>query len=418
MNNKENILKTVMTVLMTASVVFVLTSSYYINNVIAGQPNDEENKDVYFSTPSGEIYFLRRKFKYDGNFDKLKAVLNLINNDFLYKDYDLKELEEGAIKGMLYALGDPYTSYFTTSETEEFLTTTNGEYSGVGIYITYGKDIEWPMVLGVIKGSPAEEAGVKPGDYIYSISGDEISSQTTLEEVSNKLKGVAGTKVKTVFVRFDENKKQEKIELELERRKIELSIFEYEMKDDNIGYIKMSDFDIDIDSQFEKAYEELVNERHAKGLIIDLRDNGGGYLDKALKIADKLVPKGIITYTVDRNNVKKIEYSDENKSAVPIVVLINENSASASEILTSAIKDNGVGKVVGKTSYGKGLVQEFKNLGDGTYAKITIEEYFSPNGTKINESGVEPNFDIDDDKETETDEQLEKAIEVVKTLEK
>ena len=312
MNNKENILKTVMTVLMTASVVFVLTSSYYINNVIAGQPNDEENKDVYFSTPSGEIYFLRRKFKYDGNFDKLKAVLNLINNDFLYKDYDLKELEEGAIKGMLYALGDPYTSYFTTSETEEFLTTTNGEYSGVGIYITYGKDIEWPMVLGVIKGSPAEEAGVKPGDYIYSISGDEISSQTTLEEVSNKLKGVAGTKVKTVFVRFDENKKQEKIELELERRKIELSIFEYEMKDDNIGYIKMSDFDIDIDSQFEKAYEELVNERHAKGLIIDLRDNTGGYLSGAQDIADLFIRKDKVLYSLEYKDSTKVTKTKTN----------------------------------------------------------------------------------------------------------
>lgn len=413
MNNKAEFLKIVLAVIITASIVFVLTSSYYINNVVIEKKNEVPESSVYLAT-SGDELVLKRDYKYDGSFDKLKAVLNLINRDFLYKDYDLKDLEDGAIRGMLSALGDPYTSYFDKSQTEEFLTSTNGEYYGVGMYITYGKDIEWPMVLSPIKGSPAEEAGVKPGDYIYSISGEEITNDTSLEETANKLKGKSGTKVEVVLVRFDENKHQEKITVELERRKIELSIFEYEMKDGDIGYIKMSDFDIDIDTQFNKAYDELVNQKNAKGLIIDLRDNAGGYLDKALKMADKLVPAGIITYTVDKNDVKKIEYSDDEKSKVPIVVLINGNSASASEILAAAIKDHGMGKIVGKTSYGKGLVQEFKSLGDGTYTKVTIAEYFSPNGTKINKVGVAPDIEVDDDENTIVDEQLEKALEVIK----
>jgi len=353
-------------------------------------------------------------YSYDGNFDKLKKVLGLIDRDFLFEDYDMEKIEEGAIKGMLDALDDPYTSYFNKSETESFLTETEGEYEGVGMYITFGTDIEWPMVLAPIKGSPAADAGVKAGDYIYAISGEEITNDTSLEEVASKLKGKSGTTISTTFVRYDENKKQEKYTVDLERRKIELSSFESEVKEGNIGYIKFTSFDEDADVQFEKAYQELVDKEKVKGLIIDLRDNPGGLLKKVIKIADMLVPKGIITYTVDKNNNRKVEYSDEKQTSVPIVVLINENSASASEILAAAIKDHDVGKIVGKTSYGKGLVQELLSLGDGTYVKVTIAEYFSPNGTKINKVGVVPHVEVEDDVDTEEDEQLLEAIEVLK----
>lgn len=407
MNKNEGVIKTVMTVLITSAVVFVMTSSYYINNIASRQEISNE------SNPTNGVLDFIKKYEYDGNFNKLKAVLNLIDKDFLFKDYDLEELEDGAIRGMLDALNDPYTSYFNKSETDSFLTQTEGEYVGVGMYITYGTDMEWPMVLSPIKGSPAEEAGVKPGDYIYSISGDTITEDASLEEVASRLKGKEGTRVSVTLVRIDENKKQEKYTVELERRKIELSSFEYEVKEGNTGYIKFTSFDQDADVLFEKAYNELVNEKKVSGLIIDLRDNPGGYLDKVVKIADSLVPSGIITYTVDKNETKKIEYSDSKQTSVPIVVLINENSASASEILASAIKDHKVGKIVGKTSYGKGLVQEFSGLGDGTYVKVTIAEYFSPNGTKINKIGVIPDIEVGDDVKTEVDEQLEKALEVI-----
>lgn len=397
MNN--NSMKMILTVFVTAAIVFVLTSSYYINNVV------RENQN----TPIANI-----SYNYSGDFDKLKKVLSLVDRDFLYSGYDMEKLEEGAIKGMLSALDDPYTSYFTKTETENFLLETQGSYDGVGMYVTYGTAYDWPMVLAPIKGSPAAEAGVKPGDYIYSISGEEVSKDTSLEEVASKLKGISGTTVSVTLVRFDENEKQEKYTVELERRKIELSTFDYEVKDGDIGYINISSFDENVDVKFEDAYDDLTKNQNVKGIIIDVRDNPGGVFDKVKNIANMLVPEGIITYTVDKNGKKNVAYSDESKSSVPLAVLINQNSASASEILASAIKDRNVGKVIGKTSYGKGLVQEFLNLHDGTYVKITIAEYFSPNGTKIDKVGVIPDIDVEDDENTEIDEQLEKALEVLK----
>lgn len=407
MKNNEGFIKTAITVLVTAAVVFVVTSSYYINNVTTNSGNLSGNNVQATNITT---------YNYTGNFEKLKKVLSLVDRDFLFEGYDMEKLEEGAIKGMLNALDDPYTSYFNKSETESFLTETEGEYEGVGMYITFGTDIKWPMVLAPIKGSPAAEAGVKAGDYIYSISGDEVTTDTTLEEVAKKLKGVAGSKVSVTFIRYDENKKQEKYTVELERRKIELSPFEYEVKEGNIGYIKFTSFDEDADIQFNKAYKELVNEKKVQGIIIDLRDNPGGLLDKVLQIANSLVPKGIITYTVDKDGKRDVKYSDDTQTSVPIVVLINENSASASEILSAAIQDHKVGKIVGKTSYGKGLVQKLIGLGDGTYVKLTIAEYFSPNGKKINKVGVIPDIEVEDDSSTEIDEQLEKALEVMKNF--
>lgn len=397
MNNQNGgFIKTAITILVTATVVFVTTSSYYINNITVGK-----EQTVY---------------EYDGKFSKLKNVLNLVKKDFLFEDYDMEQLEDGAIRGMLDSLDDPYTSYFDASETESFLIETEGEYEGVGMYITFGTEIKWPMVLSPIKGSPAEEAGVKAGDYIYKIDGKEIESEATLEEISHKLKGVEGTKISVTFVRYNEKKEQEEYTVELERRKIEISAFDYEVKDENIGYMKFTSFDENVDKEFKNAYKELVDNKKVKGIIIDIRDNPGGLLSAVLEIADSLVPNGIITYTVDKNGNKQVEYSDSKSSSVPIVVLVNENSASASEILASAIKDHGVGKVVGKTSYGKGLVQEFASLGDGTYVKLTIAEYFSPNGTKINKIGVTPDYEVEDNAETVEDEQLNKALEVIKNF--
>ena len=403
--NNKNVIEMVLLVVATAAVVFVGTSAYYINNVGTATDNNI-NSSV---TPTPII-----SYGDEGNFNKLKTVLKLVDKEFLFDDYDTAELEEGAIKGMLSSLDDPYTSYFNKSETENFLTETEGEYEGVGMYITFGNSVEWPMVLSPIKGSPAEEAGVKPGDYIYEVSGEKLTSSVSLEEVAHMLKGPVGTKVPVVFVRIDENQKQEKYTVNLERRKIELTTFEYEVKDDNIGYIKFSSFDEMSGIHFKDAYDDLVNNKKVSGIIIDIRNNPGGLMPQATKIADILVPEGIITYTVDKSGNKKVEESDSNKTAVPLVVLVNENSASASEILASAIKDHGVGKIVGKTSYGKGLVQHFVSLGDGTYVKITVAEYFSPNGTKINKIGVIPDVEIEDNIETAEDEQLQKALEVIK----
>lgn len=394
--NNKGVIQTLLISVATAAIVFVATSAYYINNMSVGNTS--------------------LAYEYDGSFAKLKNVFNLVEKNFLFDDYDVEKLEEGAITGMLNALDDPYTSYFNSSKTENFLIETEGEYEGVGMYITYGSTIEWPMVLGVIKNSPAEEAGVEVGDYIYEVDGEKITNETSLEEVSHRLKGSAESTVKITFIRVDDDGNQNEIEKELVRRKIEISSFDYEVKDGNIGYMKFESFDEDADVQFKKAYNDLVNNKKVQGIVIDIRDNPGGLLSVVVNIADMLVPNGIITYTVDKNGNKEVEYSDSVCSSVPIVVLVNENSASASEILAAAVKDHGVGKIVGKTTYGKGLVQKFVGLGDGTYVKLTIAEYFSPNGTKINKIGVVPDYEVEKGEDVKVDAQLEKALEVIKGM--
>lgn len=394
--NNKGVIQTLLISVATAAIVFVATSAYYINNMSVGNTS--------------------LAYEYDGSFTKLKNVLNLVKKDFLFDDYDMEELEDGAIRGMLEALDDPYTSYFDASETESFLIETEGEYEGVGMYITYGSDIEWPMVLSVIKNSPAEEAGVEAGDYIYEVDGEKMTKETSLEEVAHRLKGKAESTVDITFIRVDEDGNQKEIEKELVRRKVEISSFDYEVKDGNIGYMRFESFDEDADVQFKKAYNDLVDNKKVKGIIIDIRDNPGGLLNTVVNIADMLVPNGIITYTVDKNGNKDTEYSDSKCSSVPIVVLVNENSASASEILAAAVKDHGVGKIVGKTTYGKGLVQKFVGLGDGTYVKLTIAEYFSPNGTKINKIGVVPDYEVEKGEDAKVDAQLEKALEVIKGM--
>ena len=328
----------------------------------------------------------------------------------------MEDLEDGAIHGMVEALGDPYSSYFNKEETTDFLEDGLSEYVGVGITVTYGNEIEWPMVVSIVDGSMATEAGVKPGDYIYGIGDETLNSDITLEELSSKLKGPEGTTVKVTFVRINEEGNQDKYTATLERRKIVLKPVEYKIIDDNIGYIQLLSFDSGEDLKFISAYNELIKEKNAKGIIIDIRNNPGGLLTCALKIADTLLPNGVITYTVDKNGNQQFNYSDSECTDVPIVVLVNGNSASASEVLSAAIKDYGIGKIVGEKTFGKGLVQAFSGLGDGTYIKLTIAEYFSPNGTKINKVGVIPDVEIKDDENTQEDEQLQKAIEVMNEL--
>ena len=207
----------------------------------------------------------------------------------------------------------------------------------------------------------------------------------------------------------------EEIEKTLKRRKVELTSFKSEVLDNNIGYITFASFDENVTEKFNEAYKELFQKKKVKGLILDLRDNPGGLLDVAVSVADAILPTGKIVYTVDKDGKEETEYSDSRCVDVPIVVLVNGNSASASEIMAAAIKDYG-GTIVGTTTYGKGLVQKLINLLDGTYVKVTISEYFSPNGNKINKIGVEPDVVVEDNLETKEDEKLQAAIEEITKL--
>ena len=384
--------ETILWMIITAATVFVVTSFQHTKMVLGN--------DQYVAS--------------EARFKKLEKVLSVLDEEFLF-EYDEEKLEEAAIRGLLDGLEEPYTSYFNVDETKEFLTETEGEYEGVGMYLSVDTVKNLPIVLLPIKNSPAEEAGILPGDYILEIDGKDVTA-ASLEEVAASVKGEANSTVTVKFRRYSSETEYTEFEKTLKRRKVELYPFEYEVMNDNIAYIKFESFDEKAADNFEKALKEMSKTNDIKGLIIDVRNNPGGLLTTAGEIIDSLLPNGVITYTVDKKGEKDYMYSDSKALNLPIVVITNENSASASEIMAAAIQDSANGCTVGTTTYGKGLVQKFKSLGDGTYIKLTIAEYFSPNGNKINEIGVIPNHEVLDNTETEVDEQLEKALEVIANM--
>lgn len=388
--------ETILWMVITAATVFVVTSFQYTRMTLGSEGYIENNI-------SGD------------RFKKLEKVLSVIEEGYLF-EYDMEKLEEGAIRGMVAALGDPYTDYFDKKETEQFLMETDGEYEGIGVYITYDASKEMTIVILPIEGSPAEEAGILPGDYIVEVDGKNMKGISS-EEVSNTIKGKRDSSVKIKFRRYNEDGETfEEFEKTITRRKVDLNPFSYEFLDNGVGYISFTSFDEKAYKDFKNAISEMKLMGNLKGLIIDLRDNYGGLLTTAEDIIDEILPTGVITYTVDKKGNKEYIYSDSNTLNLPVVVIINENSASASEIMAAAIKDYSKGAVVGTTSYGKGLVQVFKSLRDGTYLKMTISEYFSPSGQKINKLGVEPDYIIENEENSKEDRQLEKAKEVINEM--
>ena len=392
-------LRVLVAIIITACLVFVFTSSYYLKQF--------SESDV---------------LDYGSNsYSKLDKVKKILDEYFLF-EYDEDKLLDGAIKGMLDTLEDPYTEYYTAEEWENFMTETEGEYDGVGLYITYDSTKSTVIVLTPIDNSPAAEAGIMPGDYIVSINGENVVGKT-LDEVSKYLKGKAGTTVTVQFERIKDDK-SESFEKTLTRKNIIIEPVVEEVYEGNIGYIKLTSFDETTYTSFKKIYDDLIKKKGVKGLIIDLRNNPGGLLNVSTDIADLLVPEGKIVYTVDKAGNEEATHSDKNKIEIPLVVLINEGSASAAEILTAAVRDYEVGKIVGTKSYGKGIVQGLKSLRDGTYMKVTISEYFSPKGIKINEIGITPDVlvELPEDIETtynlklEDDIQLKSAIEELKKM--
>lgn len=318
-----------------------------------------------------------------------------------------EDLINGAVKGYIEALGDPYTEYLTEEEMKDLETYTSGNYVGIGVYIGANTDENKIIIISPIKNSPAEEAGIKPGDIILKVD-DKSYAAKELEEASNNIKGKEGTKVKLEILRDNET-----LTFEIERKKVKLQYISGTVIENDIGYIAITSFDEEAANDFTKTYNEL-KEKNIKSLIIDLRDNGGGVVDEALKIVDMFLEKDkTMLITVDKNNNKKISKTKNDKSIeIPVVILANEASASASEILIGALKDNERVKVVGTTTFGKGLIQQLRKMQNGTGLKVTIAEYFTPNENPINKKGIEPDYLVE--LESNKDTQLQKAIELLK----
>ena len=344
---------------------------------------------------------------------KLNMLSNVIDQYYLYgDDIDEKAMQDGIYNGYASGLGDPYTVYYNEEQTRDLLETTTGEYSGIGATLLQNYQTRQVTIGNIYKDSPAEEAGLKTGDILYQVD-DHVIDKEDLSEIVSWIKGEEGTEV-ALHVYRGEN--AEEVVCTATRRKIETQTVEYEMKEDQIGYLRILEFDTVTLKQFENALTDLENQG-MKGLVIDLRSNPGGNLDTVVDMLRMILPEGTIVSTKDKDgNVIEEKNEEDHEFKKPLAVLVNQASASASEIFAGAVQDYGVGKIVGMTTYGKGVVQQLVNLGDGTCLKVTIAEYFTAAGRSINKKGITPDVEVEyvaDPDHEDADNQLDKAIEVV-----
>lgn len=339
--------------------------------------------------------------------DTLKNFRKEIDKVFLGEIDEQKVLDE-TIKGYVKGLDDEYSEYMTKEEWDEFQSAALGNYVGIGIYMTTDNNGN-VIVLAPIKGSPAESAGLETGDIITAVN-DENVLGTSSDDVSNKIKGEAGTEVKLTVLRDNEY-----IDMNVKREEIKVYHVEEKMLENNIGYMNLATFDEGCSDEFREKYQTLKNQG-ARSLILDLRNNTGGLVDEALKIADMMIEKDkTLLITVDSKGNKEIDKAKEDPIVEgDIIVLTNEYSASASEILVGALKDNGRAKSLGTKTFGKGVIQNVFFLNDGSALKLTVNEYFTPNETKINKVGIAPDYEVELPEDSQEDVQLNKAIELLK----
>ncbi|MCC8025161.1 MAG: S41 family peptidase [Clostridium sp.] len=365
---------------------------------------------------------------YDKVTAKMTLIENIVGQTFLY-DEDAEAVEDYIYRGMMAGLSDPYSVYYSATDYKSMMDTTQGEYSGIGAMISQNRTTGLCTIVKVFEGSPALEAGMQPGDVIYKVEDTLVAGESLEVLVNNFIKGKEGTPVNITVYRSD---KDEYAELTMNRRKIEVPTVEHRMLEDSIGYIAVSEFDAITVKQFQEAVDELSN-GGMKGLIIDLRNNPGGLLDGAVKMVDYLLPdnitrydkgdgKTLIVYTADKNEKGDVfTASDKHQVDLPMVILINGDSASASEVFTGAMKDYNRATVVGTTSYGKGIVQNLIPLGDGSAIKLTTAHYYTPSGFDLHGKGIEPDVEVDLSEELKTqavvkpeeDNQIRKAVEVM-----
>lgn len=322
------------------------------------------------------------------NVVKFNRVMDILKNDF-YMKVDANKMLEGAIYGLAESLGDPYTVYFDREHMEAFLEKSRGSYVGIGVTVNVDDD-GLLTVVEPMKGSPAMEAGIRRGDKIVKVDGRDVTSISDENMIISMIKGKENTRVRITVYRPSEDRY---VQFDIKRKRIRASNIKSEILDGDIGYIRIVMFDSEIARYFKNDLNSML-EKGIKGLIIDLRDNPGGSFEQVVEIADSLLPAGTIVYTEDRDGRKEYRYSDRAYTDIPLVILINGNSASASEILAGAVRDHGRGMLVGTRTFGKGLVQELKLLGDGSGIKVTISRYFTPSGICIQGFGIKPDIEV------------------------
>lgn len=343
-------------------------------------------------------------------------LLNAEIEAYYLEEVEKSDLEEGIYKGMLSGLGDPYSEYYTEEEYQQILESTSGAYCGIGATLSQNQEDGTCTIVSTFEGSPAAEGGLLAGDILYKVEDMEVTGMD-LSRVVSYIKGEEGTRVKLTILREGTERN-----VTLERRTVEISTVTYEMKEGQIGYIALSEFDEVSTGQFKAALEDLESQG-MEGLVVDLRNNPGGVLTVVVDILDMLLPEGIVVYTEDKyGNRQDYKASANVVTEVPMAVLINGYSASASEIFAGAIKDYDRGVLVGTTTYGKGIVQRILDLEDGSAIKLTVAGYYTPKGSNIHGKGIEPQVEVElteentapDENQTVRDAQLERALELLR----
>ncbi len=392
---KNNIYKIFMTVIITATVTFIASSIIFYN---------------YYSNRTFNLADEIVMTSEEGHLDEKIQVLKAHLDKYYLGEINESDMEEYAIKGYIAGLGDEYTEYLTKDEYEELMVDVNGNYVGIGIYMTQDREGN-VVVLLPIKGSPAEEVGLKTGDIITKVNGEDVKD-LDLSLVAKKVKGEEGSTVDLEIQRDDEV-----LNKTVERRTVKINQVEGEVLDNNIGYIQILSFDSNSAIEFENKLNELMKQ-NIKSLIVDVRDNGGGIVSEATDIADLFLSKDkTIMIELDKDENREITKAKKDatvSSDIKVVILANENSASASEILIGALKDNGVAEVIGTKTYGKGVMQEIVPVSTGGALKLTIKEFKTPNENTINKKGISPDIEVQEVEDNDTDEQLQRAIDELK----
>lgn len=401
-------------------IVFIIMAIPFVLGLILGQK---------VNLPGGEDVIISRK-EYqsltngkNNKFPEMEKLEKLIDDYYLF-DVDQKKVEENVYKGLFQGLNDPYSVYMNQEEYQGLMESTSGKYAGVGIVVSVSED-NFITVVSPIEGTPAFEAGIRTGDKIIQVN-EETFSGHQMEEATEKMRGEPNTDVSITLSRPVEGKVDEVFDVNLTRRMIQMHTVKSKVLKEGIGYLHINQFDENTTNEFNTEYNKL-KEANVKGIVLDLRNNPGGLLPVTVQIADILLPKGVIVKTVDKNGNEEVENSSASMEDIPMTVLVNGGSASASEILAGALKDYGRATLVGTQTFGKGIVQRVfplsENMETGPGVKLTVSEYFTPKGTRIHEVGVTPDIVSELSKEVKAtgpdnimeDTQLQDAIENIKS---
>lgn len=381
------------------------------------EASEDRNSAKVTSAPTAQVPETKGVFSVsdDKMLEKLEYIKGMINDYSLYGATE-EDMLDGMYRGLLWSIDDAYSAYYTVDEMKALMESSSGYYCGIGVMVSQNVYTGIITVVKPFKDGPAYNAGMRKEDILIKVEDEEVTG-VDLNEVVAKIKGEEGTKVNVTVLRGEEE-----ISMDVTRAWIEVPTIEHEMLDDKIGYISISEFDEVTVEQFNTAVESLEQQK-MKGLVIDLRDNPGGLVDSAVAMLDRILPKGLLVYTEDKNGHREEEYAkDKIELNVPLVLLVNQNSASASEIFAGAVQDFEKGKVVGTQSYGKGIVQIVAYVNDGSGIKFTVSQYFTPKGNAVHEVGITPDVVVELDEELKTlseipkekDNQLQEAIRVLK----